>query len=455
MIILPQSIAHVQQLIQPGENYYLVGGAVRDALLNKCNNDLDIICPGGTQKIARRLADQTSGAFYILDKERNTSRVIINESNGDRIVFDFTQLRGGSLEADLRERDFTINAMAVNLTDPVHVIDPLKGGRDLLEKWLRPCSGSSFRDDPLRVIRAIRYSVALDLKMESSTIQELKETVVNLDQISKERKRDEFFKILGRGKTSVSVQLLHSFGILPFLGIENLTNFAKVLQRLRVLDSFMSYLGNDSSLLKRDYFQLASFISGLGKQRKNLSNYLAQPNHSDRTRKDLDHLGAFLWDTSHVDECEVFKKLALSNDESTHLYILLKNRNWLHEFVENGGVLDNRIIFQYFKRLGDAGLDLALLTLADTASVVTAELNHDLWLLELEVCGRLIETWFEHPEVVDPKMLLSGTDLLIEFGLTPGPLIGQLLENLREEQAAGEVLTRQEALDWVEEKKLK
>lgn len=455
MIILPQSIAHVQQLIQPGENYYLVGGAVRDALLNKCNNDLDIICPGGTQKIARRLADQTSGAFYILDKERNTSRVIINESNGDRIVFDFTQLRGGSLEADLRERDFTINAMAVNLTDPVHVIDPLKGGRDLLEKWLRPCSGSSFRDDPLRVIRAIRYSVALDLKMESSTIQELKETVVNLDQISKERKRDEFFKILGRGKTSVSVQLLHSFGILPFLGIENLTNFAKVLQRLRVLDSFMSYLGNDSSLLKRDYFQLASFISGLGKQRKNLSNYLAQPNHSDRTRKDLDHLGAFLWDTSHVDECEVFKKLALSNDESTHLYILLKNRNWLHEFVENGGVLDNRIIFQYFKRLGDAGLDLALLTLADTASVVTAELNHDLWLLELEVCGRLIETWFEHPEVVDPKMLLSGTDLLIEFDLTPGPLIGQLLENLREEQAAGEVLTRQEALDWVEEKKLK
>ncbi|MBA4374554.1 MAG: hypothetical protein C0401_00070 [Anaerolinea sp.] len=455
MIILPQSIAHVQQLIQPGENYYLVGGAVRDALLNKCNNDLDIICPGGTQKIARRLADQTSGAFYILDKERNTSRVIINESNGDRIVFDFTQLRGGSLEADLRERDFTINAMAVNLTDPVHVIDPLKGGRDLLEKWLRPCSGSSFRDDPLRVIRAIRYSVALDLKMESSTIQELKETVVNLDQISKERKRDEFFKILGRGKTSVSVQLLHSFGILPFLGIENLTNFAKVLQRLRVLDSFMSYLGNDSSLLKRDYFQLASFISGLGKQRKNLSNYLAQPNHSYRTRKDLDHLGAFLWDTSHVDECEVFKKLALSNDESTHLYILLKNRNWLHEFVENGGVLDNRIIFQYFKRLGDAGLDLALLTLADTASVVTAELNHDLWLLELEVCGRLIETWFEHPEVVDPKMLLSGTDLLIEFDLTPGPLIGQLLENLREEQAAGEVLTRQEALDWVEEKKLK
>ncbi|KAF0111019.1 MAG: Uncharacterized protein FD147_1225 [Chloroflexi bacterium] len=455
MIILPQSIAHVQQLIQPGENYYLVGGAVRDALLNKCNNDLDIICPGGTQKIARRLADQTSGAFYILDKERNTSRVIINESNGDRIVFDFTQLRGGSLEADLRERDFTINAMAVNLTDPVHVIDPLKGGRDLLEKWLRPCSGSSFRDDPLRVIRAIRYSVALDLKMESSTIQELKETVVNLDQISKERKRDEFFKILGRGKTSVSVQLLHSFGILPFLGIENLTNFAKVLQRLRVLDSFMSYLGNDSSLLKRDYFQLASFISGLGKQRKNLSNYLAQPNNSYRTRKDLDHLGAFLWDTSHVDECEVFKKLALSNDESTHLYILLKNRNWLHEFVENGGVLDNRIIFQYFKRLGDAGLDLALLTLADTASVVTAELNHDLWLLELEVCGRLIETWFEHPEVVDPKMLLSGTDLLIEFGLTPGPLIGQLLENLREEQAAGEVLTRQEALDWVEEKKLK
>jgi poly(A) polymerase len=168
MLELTKKIQLIHPFLDKGEEYYLVGGAVRDSILGRENKDLDIVCSGDTRGIARKVADATHGSFFVLDDARNTCRVITETSFGDRIVYDFVQMRT-SIINDLSERDFTINAMAIDLRKLDYVIDPLKGGRDLQEKWLRPCSPTSFLKDSVRVIRAVRYSVNLKLKMEKST----------------------------------------------------------------------------------------------------------------------------------------------------------------------------------------------------------------------------------------------------------------------------------------------
>ncbi len=146
-----------------GVDVYLVGGAVRDALLGRSSYDLDFVLAGDTLRIARGLADYLRGAYFPLDVEREYARIVLEESQvgikGGRIKLDFATYQGGSLDSDLHLRDFTINAMAVHVHHPEQLIDPLGGAGDLLAKRLRVCSGESLKNDPLRTLRAVRQAI--------------------------------------------------------------------------------------------------------------------------------------------------------------------------------------------------------------------------------------------------------------------------------------------------------
>ena len=106
---------------------YLVGGAVRDAMLSIPTHDLDFALPGDALKVARQVANILGAAYYPLDLERETGRVILLDSPGNRLALDFASFRGSNLENDLRDRDFTINAMALDVHEPGKLIDPLGG----------------------------------------------------------------------------------------------------------------------------------------------------------------------------------------------------------------------------------------------------------------------------------------------------------------------------------------
>ncbi len=448
MINLPQGVNLIQPLFQPGEKYYLVGGAVRDALLGRASQDIDILCDGDTRGIARKLADRVGGSFFMLDEQRNTCRVILN-GNRERIVFDFAQMRGSSLLDDLQERDFTFNAMAVDLADPVDVRDPMKGGSDLVEKRLRPCKETSFADDPLRVIRAIRYSVMLDLHIEAPTSQLMKQTAGKLGSISEERKRDELFKILDGERAAVGLELLAHFGILPYVGLKDLPDFQRSNARLRSYSNLSSYWLGTLQPGSADHFLLSSFVAGLKPYRQQVKEHLAKVNQSDRSRNGLNGLAALLWDLDPV-RCEgIADELALSRDEEEHLSCLLTNRQKFHQLLSKSSV-DRRNIYHYYQPLAGHGIDLCLLSMVEQASVLSSEFKEDRWISAIELCAKLLDAWFNQPESVNPKLLLTGRDLMFEFDLIPGPLIGKLLDGLREEQAAAVIQTRSEALEWVE-----
>lgn len=450
MITLPQEIKVIQSLIQPGEQLFLVGGAVRDALLSKPNQDLDFVCAADPRIIARKLAEKFSGAFFMLDDERNACRVIAKNSQGERVVFDFTQIRGETLKDDLYERDFTINAMAVDLANPIEIIDPLRGTQDLFEKWLRPCKESSFSDDPLRVIRAIRYSVKYNLQIEPSTKELLKKVVGNLSFISKERKRDELFKILELEKPWLALELFAQYKIIPHINLDNLPDPQRAFLRLKVYDQMIANLEEVEPRKKTNNPKLSVFCSIISPSRLFLRNRFCLVNQSERSIQALDGLIALLWDLDESEGATAAEGLALSREELEQVCVSLKNKRCIIDHFSGQKTPDRKFIYRYFQVLGIAGLDVAVLTLAEAAINQAEYWNEGQWSELVLYCHQLVETWFTHPEYINPKLYLTGRDLMFEFDIPQGPRIGQLLDGLREEQATGSIQNRTQALAWVD-----
>src|SRR4030042_4428266 len=208
-------LKRIINLLPDGVPVYLVGGAVRDALLNRHSYDLDFVTPGDSMKIARRLADDLGGAYFPLDPTRKVARVVLKPNSKlavdgiSPIRVDFSAFQGADLTGDLQGRDFTINAMAVEVNQLSNLIDPTGGAADLVARCLRACSPSSFLDDPVRILRAVRFSVDLELSIVPDSLHSLREALAHLTKVSSERIRDELFRILLISNPDPSLRLLY------------------------------------------------------------------------------------------------------------------------------------------------------------------------------------------------------------------------------------------------------
>lgn len=480
----------VRQLQAPGQDVYLVGGAVRDILLQCEIHDMDFVIGssldaggGEARQLARRVADHLQGAFYMLDAERDTARVVLNREPFGGIVLDFARFRAGDLEGDLRGRDFTINAMALDVNQFEQVIDPLGGAADLRGKRLRLCAPSAVADDPVRAVRAVRMAVGYDLRMLPETISAVRRGALLLEQVSAERKRDELFNILSGARVATSVRLLDQLGILTQVLPE-----LKLLQGVRQGDphiydvwehtlALVAALEDLLGILAVE--PLAADVSGsllngmaalcLGRYRPQLSALLSVPITAERPRRALLYLGALYHDAAKPEARSVgedgrvhfyshdefgegviaqrAQALALSQDEVNYLKLLVRQHMRIHFLVKREMALTRRLTYRYFRDLGEVGLDICLHSLADLLATRGKQISSEDWAAELDVCRELLEAWFEQPEErVSPPRLLNGHDLMAELGLVPGPRLGELLEAVREAQAVGEVNTREEAL---------
>jgi tRNA nucleotidyltransferase/poly(A) polymerase len=149
---------------------YLVGGFVRDCLLRRDTSDIDIALPGPALGLAQQMATRLGGTFVLLDEENQVARVVLPEAGWH---LDFSALVGADIEADLSRRDFTINAMAVNLEQAVSgkavLIDPWGGRLDLELGLIRMVRKDAFVQDPLRLLRAVRFAAELGFNIEPAT----------------------------------------------------------------------------------------------------------------------------------------------------------------------------------------------------------------------------------------------------------------------------------------------
>ncbi len=153
-------LARVREfLAQRGIESYVIGGYVRDGLMGRATADIDIVVAGEAMAIAAEVADAFGGHYVLMDEVNGVARVVLTRGQGAGWHLDFSSMRG-SIEEDLAERDFTIDAIAINLEElgrsGVRVIDPFDGGGDLRRRLVRAVNDEVFQRDPARLLRAVR-----------------------------------------------------------------------------------------------------------------------------------------------------------------------------------------------------------------------------------------------------------------------------------------------------------
>lgn len=452
MFDFPEIVFSPIEFLPPGETIYLVGGAIRDSLLNVPLKDVDYAITINPRDLARKFAEKHHGAFFALDQERNSYRVLLNPGSINRMEFDFIQLRGQSIVDDLQERDFTINAMAIDLFNPGRIIDPFSGGSDLLKKKLTPVRHTSIIEDPVRAIRAVRYATDLGLKIDKETIGLIEEAIQRLDDVSVERKRDEIFKVLSGKHIASAILLFKRFNVLNSVGLyarEDLNVTARFLQEL---DQYIRIVCRKSNAQLNQSFFNTSLLFKLDRFSEQLNCHFFHFEPSGRNHKSLLLFSGLFTKLPGDGLQEMLRRFALSSTEIEAVIKMVDGREEIIPFLTQANPLSRKDIYKFFKEAGGTGIDLVFSAFAlVTSDLSNAGIQSD-WLRTLENAEQCVESWFEHQEIINPKPLLNGKDLMFQFDLTPGPLIGELLESMKEEQASGQILTVAQALEWVERK---
>ncbi len=485
-------LASVQGVIPADQEIYLVGGAVRDALLGRESHDLDFAVPADGIKLARLVANKLKGAFYPLDDERDTGRVILLREDEARTVLDFATYRSADIEADLHDRDFTINAIAYNLQTE-EILDPLSGANDIRAKYIRACKPESFENDPVRVLRAVRLAAGLGFQIDGETRQGMKQAADQLSSASPERLRDELFRILEGPQPGTAIRALEMLGVLPHIlpelpalkGVEQPTPhvydvWTHTLAVMNNLEDILTALAPGYNPESTGDLFTGMLVLRLGRYREQFAAHFANPLNTDRSVRALLFFAALYHDVAKP-ACKVTGEdgrirfwdhdvqgaelaaaranaLHLSNDEIHRIRLIIRNHMRVHfhsnRMESEGKTPSRKAIYRFFRDAGEAGVDLVLLALADTRATRGHTLTQETWTATLDICRILLENYWEKPEeTVYPPRLLDGNEVMTEFDLKPGPRVGEVLEAIREAQATGKVGTREEALafarDWL------
>ncbi len=332
----PELYNAIRKVVPSSLKVYLVGGAVRDILLGRPVRDYDFCAEGLVRPIGKSVANELNGAYYVLDDEREMVRVVINVGESNAYDVDIALLSGDRIEDDLRERDFTINAIAIELGTTSRLIDPLNGLFDLRTKTLRMCSPDSLRNDPLRALRAIRMSLEFEMTMDSELLGEMFFISGSLNQSSYERHRDELFKIIKLGRNRIMTRLLRKYDFLNFLFPGCLTeDWDTRINGIAAMDDIFKLLMVRVEVRNDDDF-FSSYLSGkVGNHRHSLADFFEKTLALYHTRRMLLCLGMIERVLSDCDEQRMLswnKTLTLSGSESA----FIKNSSAAADFLLDG-----------------------------------------------------------------------------------------------------------------------
>lgn len=476
-------------LAQQDVAIYLVGGCVRDRLLNKPTHDLDLAVAGDGLTLARHLANRFRGAYYPLDEARSTGRAIILRTDGERrLVVDAARFRGSSLDADLAERDFTINSLAVDVRAPDAVIDRHNGLADLAAGIIRPVSEESIRADPLRALRAVRQAAELDFALAPETKTLIRRDGAALAHVSAERVRDELARLLALPRAAPYLDKLDGLGLLtavlpelePLRGVEQppphyldvLAHSLKTVWALEaLLDSLFYEMGAETKDERRTTDDGRRTMDILYPFVGRLQAHVNRTLGEGRARLVTLKAAALLHDTGkagartleangrirfigHPKDGVRLTGQALSRLRFNRTEVRLGETIVRHHMrpllLADQERVSSRAVYRFFRDTGEAGVEVLLHALADHRATYPPDSEDDRWPRLVALTARMLADYWERgAERVDPPPLVDGNDLQREFGLQPGPRIGELLEAVREAQVSGEVRTREEAVALV------
>jgi len=489
---------------------YIVGGFVRDWLLKRETNDIDIAVSGGAITIARKVAKEVGGKFVLLDTVNNVARVVViedeqprgtsqnQESRSAEWHFDFSSFTG-DIKSDLARRDFTINAMALELSQfvtastatrrnsrksatplaekrsPLKLIDPFSGKEDLRDKIVRRVSEQIFEADATRLLRAVRLAAELDFTIEPETESLIHRYSQTITEVPGERVREELLRLLTPPRAAYYLRYLDKLGLLFALipelaegkGVEQPTvHFWDVFEHSLQTVAAIEFLIRESDW---EYSNDAMLTTAPWSDV--IDNHLSQEVSSGSNHKILIKLGGLFHDiakpmTKSIDETgrarflghtkqgaamtvNILERLRFSNREirlvESFVYHHLRPAQMANEELPT-----QRAIYRYFRDTGEAGIDILFLALADYLASRGPLASMEEWRKHCQLINYILAEHDKQQAKILPVGLIDGHDIMDAFDLAPGPLIGKLLAMVNEAHASGELSTREEALAMVQ-----
>jgi tRNA nucleotidyltransferase (CCA-adding enzyme) len=391
---------------------YMVGGAVRDAILGRVREyvDLDFIIPADAVKVARKIAQRYQAGFVLLDAERQIARVVFPHA-----TVDFAQQEGESLITDLHRRDFTINAIAYN-PHTQEIIDPLEGFKDIESSLLRMISPVNLQNDPLRLMRAYRQAAQLGFTIEPATQETIRSLATDIRKVAAERVRVEIGYLLANSQGTFWLNAAWKDGVL--------TSFFKNATE----ESFIKLTAVDQA-----YTLISENWQQLGEE---LANYVRETVKTS-------------WLATAKLACLVDSKPEIAEIELQELtYSRAEIRavtTGLRLFSEIKAVkMPLRKQYFLFQEMGI--LFPAVLVLALANDIVAKGMFEESMFVTYEP---LIKRYLDKNDAVaHPIPLLNGKDMMMALNIPASPLIGELLMEVGVAQAEGKISTVEAAIEF-------
>ena len=464
-----------------GVETHIVGGMVRDRLMGReTEGDVDLAVKGDAVVLGRELADELGGSLAPLSVPRGMMRVVVPPAGegetGEGAHSTIIDLTGYSedIEDDLARRDFTVNAMAVGLADWDEdfgdaMIDPLGGRADLFRKAIRALNPDVFDDDPGRLLRAVRLSGELGMRIEPDTVRLLIAKAELVRYVSADRVRDEFLKLLAPVGARARIEALDQLGMLKHIIPELMATKGVDQPRMHYWDVWGHSLHT---------VQAAEGVTG-GHQNSPVFScvpwtpeseaYFAEVVSDGHTRRTILKLAALFHDVAkpqtktlepdgrtrffgHSEQGAEVAERRLTQLRMSNRGVNMVSGMVLHHLRPTGMSNDgewptDRAIYRYFRDTGEIAVDTLYLCLADYLGAKGPELLHPEWLEHVKMITHVLYTGTREPVAQNTARLVSGHDLMSRFQLQPGPHIGTLLEIIEEARAAGEIETQEQALE--------
>ncbi len=470
--------------VLPREDYcFIVGGWIRDRILGvpvEHNIDVDFLVTCDPVRVARDFADRTGGHFFVFEKKgllikRPVVASVVIHLPPYRYRFDFSQLRGKdlekALEEDLRERDFTANAMAVNLDDVLSigarqtlVFDPTGGMRDLEMGVLRPVSLENLRRDPVRILRGYRLSVEKELRLTEDFYSFVSENMELVLRAAPERITHELFRIMKTTRASAVVREIYRAGLLGTL-IPEFDQLKKIgNQGERHLYSLEEHTLRTLEELEKVLEERTRYLSA-----ELLKDFGCRRFLGEFTDLELLKWAALFHDIGKPQTFEIREgKVTFYNhdrvgeeivkrtgkrlrwgDRATRFIASLVRHHLRPFYLRESflkGELGRRGMANFWRDCGDIAPHLFLLSIAD--ALASGDSEEDLKAL-LETLGELES--FSRNELGERSIepLLNGYEIMSLLGIPPGRTVGEIKRKLLEAQIEGRVKTREEAIQFV------
>ena len=428
---------------------FLVGGYLRDLLFGTQGRDYDFALPKDASSSIKIIEEALCLHFFKVGKEEmNTVTYRIFK---EELSVDIAFLQGETIEEDLKRRDFTINAMAFSLRD--ETFHSVEGSlEDMGQKLIRTVSGHSIDQDPLRMLRAIRYLCTLEgFIMDEDLIREISSKKEQIRKISGERIKTELDQILLSSRPFVGMKSLYESNLLltlfpEFGGLESLgqgeyhrlnvlPHIVLMIENISWALEWVAQKGTKLSLTEEDWLSVyyAALFHDIGKQ--------------DTYSEDEKGKVHFYFHESH--SCQraegIMERLRFPNQLKNRILHLVQH----HMRILNmpGGTKEGALK-RLVNQMGEETPLLVLHTLADK------EASHGILSVQIDEvveghCLRILEL-FKEKDIVHPPPLINGHDVMA-LGYSPGPQVGQILDFIRQKQVEGEIKNREEALKMLEE----